>query len=153
MKVVAVAVVGKGNNPLYLKAFNKSGGVAQEEGEETLKLTYIVHTSLDVVEEKIAAPGRRVGGAPSVGGESFLGLLFPTEEYRVYGYITSTKLKLVVIVDDVEPVRETEMRGLFKAFHHLVVNQLCNPFYVTDSKIVSAPFDERIRRMAATGGK
>ena len=32
--------------------------------------------------------------------EPYQGLLYPTEEYRVYGYITCTRVKLLIVVDD-----------------------------------------------------
>ena len=43
--VAAVAVVGKDNNPLFLQHFNDA---------DELKYMYIVHMSLDIVEEKAA---------------------------------------------------------------------------------------------------
>ena len=41
---VCIAVLAKENYPLFLMA---------EESEETLKMHFIVHTSLDVIEEKL----------------------------------------------------------------------------------------------------
>ena len=38
------AIVGKHNNPLYIQTFNQ---------DDELKFHFIVHTSLDVVEERI----------------------------------------------------------------------------------------------------
>lgn len=51
--------------------------------EDELKFTYIVHTSLDVVEERI---NNSAAGRPSTGDtrELYLGLLYPTEDYKVY---------------------------------------------------------------------
>ncbi len=43
MRAACVAVVGKQNNPLYIQAF----------GEDELKFHFIIHTSLDVVDEKM----------------------------------------------------------------------------------------------------
>ena len=29
----------------------------------------------------------------------YLGMLYPSEEYRVYGYVTATLVKLIIVVD------------------------------------------------------
>lgn len=50
--------------------------------EDELKFTYIVHTSLDVVEERINNVGKTVGDLR----ELYLGLLYPTEDYKVYPF-------------------------------------------------------------------
>ena len=49
-----------------------------------------VHTSLDVVEEKIAAGTKNASDSR----ELYLGLLYPTEDYKVYGYVTNTKVMI-----------------------------------------------------------
>ena len=65
--VAAVAVVGKDNDPLFLQHFNDA---------DELKFHYIVHTSLDIVEEKAASGkggGSGTGGAAAViGAEQML---------------------------------------------------------------------------------
>ena len=30
-------------------------------------------------------------------GDSYMGLLYPTEDYKVYGYLTSTRVKLILV--------------------------------------------------------
>jgi hypothetical protein len=72
MPIVCIAVVGQQNNPLFIKTY------PQADQDKELRLHLIVHCSLDAVEEKVL-----LKRAPA---ESFLGLLYPTEEYRVYGY-------------------------------------------------------------------
>ena len=47
MVVAGVAVLGRENNPLYIRAFGSS---------DTLRFHFIVHTALDFVEEKGARP-------------------------------------------------------------------------------------------------
>ena len=59
------------NYPLYIKA-------AASDNE--LKFYYTVHTSLDVVEEKISTVGKNANELR----ELYLGLLYPTEDYKVY---------------------------------------------------------------------
>ena len=59
------------NYPLYIRS-------APTENE--LKFHYMVHTSLDVVDEKISAMGKALVDQR----ELYLGLLYPTEDYKVY---------------------------------------------------------------------
>uniref|UniRef100_G1QDV8 Trafficking protein particle complex 2 like n=1 Tax=Myotis lucifugus TaxID=59463 RepID=G1QDV8_MYOLU len=63
--------------------------------ENELKFHYMVHTSLDVVDEKISAMGKALVDQR----ELYLGLLYPTEDYKVYGYVTNSKVKFVMVVD------------------------------------------------------
>jgi hypothetical protein len=62
------------NNPLFLRAFAPTDDLA--------KLHCVVHCALDAVEERVLL--RR---APGEVPDLYLGLLYPTEEYRVYGCV------------------------------------------------------------------
>ena len=73
MPIVCLAVVGPQNNPLFIKTFFPQG----PDPDKDLKLHFVVHCSLDAIEERVLLK-RSVQDA-------FLGLLYPTEEYRVYG--------------------------------------------------------------------
>ncbi|KAL0621707.1 Trafficking protein particle complex subunit 2-like protein [Plecturocebus cupreus] len=59
------------NYPLYIRS---------TPTENELKFHYMVHTSLDVVDEKISAMGKALVDQR----ELYLGLLYPTEDYKVY---------------------------------------------------------------------
>lgn len=61
------------NYPLYIRSVPT---------ENELKFHYMVHTSLDVVDEKISAMGKALVDQR----ELYLGLLYPTEDYKVYPY-------------------------------------------------------------------
>ena len=41
----------------------------------------------------------------------FLGLLCPMEEYKVFGYITNTQVKLIAVVED-EMVRDVDIKAV-----------------------------------------
>uniref|UniRef100_A0A4W5N714 Trafficking protein particle complex subunit 2-like protein n=1 Tax=Hucho hucho TaxID=62062 RepID=A0A4W5N714_9TELE len=126
---VCIAVIAKENYPLYIRSVP-----VQNE----LKFHYTVHTSLDVVEEKISA----VGKAMADQRELYLGLLYPTEDYKVYphmirilyytclhvfyqienillyrhtryGYVTNSKVKFVIVVDSSNTsLRDNEIRSV-----------------------------------------
>jgi hypothetical protein len=51
--------------------------------------------------------------------DPYLGLLFTVEEYKVYGYITNTKIKFVVVLQDCS--QEVNMKQVRK-----LVNGLCS---------------------------
>lgn len=65
------------NYPLYIRS---------TPTENELKFHYMVHTSLDVVDEKISAMGKALVDQR----ELYLGLLYPTEDYKVYPSVLST---------------------------------------------------------------
>uniref|UniRef100_A0AAA9TQP8 Trafficking protein particle complex subunit 2L n=3 Tax=Bos TaxID=9903 RepID=A0AAA9TQP8_BOVIN len=67
---VCVAVIAKENYPLYIRSIPT---------ENELKFHYMVHTSLDVVDEKISAMGKALVDQR----ELYLGLLYPTEDYKL----------------------------------------------------------------------
>jgi len=145
MGLAAVAVIGTNNNPLYVRAF----------GHDITRFHFIVHTALDFVEEKVqraAAPPP----APAAGGssaaaaakqDSYLGLLYPIEELRVYGYQSNTKVKLITVLDE-EDVKDAEMKALFRRLHTLYVDTVSNPFHVADSELYDcASFDRQVERI------
>ena len=108
--VACVAFIGARNDPLYFKSFSS---------EEQAKLQLAVYSSLDAVE--VAVNESRSGGSTTVGGkpssaENFLGLLFPFEDYKIFGYLTNTNVKIIVVVRDVL-LREDKVRELFKGLH------------------------------------
>ncbi|QCE12431.1 hypothetical protein DEO72_LG10g3675 [Vigna unguiculata] len=98
--IVCVAVVGHQNNPLYIQSFT--------EADDALKLHHIVHCSLDVVDERVNNPKR---SGPML-NETFLGLLYPIENYKVYGYLTNTKVKFILVTTDLD-VKDADNLVLF----------------------------------------
>ncbi|CAB5333146.1 uncharacterized protein OCT59_028091 [Rhizophagus irregularis] len=128
IKIQSIAIIGKQNNPLYIKNFSKS--------HPDLKFHYIAHTSCDVIDE-------RAGAAGPEPDDTYLGLLYALEDLAVYGYVTNTKVKFVVVLSIPDAViKNMDMRNLFKKIHNVYINQVCNPFYNLDGKksIVSKKF-------------
>ncbi|XP_076321408.1 trafficking protein particle complex subunit 2-like protein isoform X2 [Tachypleus tridentatus] len=101
---VAVAVIGKENSPLFVRTVNPSS---------ELKFMYTIHASLDVVEEKVTV-GKKSSGELR---ELYLGLLYPTEDYKVYGYVTNTRIKFIIIVESsYTTLRDNDIRQCFPQF-------------------------------------
>ena len=83
----------------------------------------------------------------------YLGLLFPTEIYKVYGYITNSDVKLLLIIagDDYQQSdRDSEIRILFQQLHSLYIDCICNPFYTVGEKIDSFQFEVTVRQLVQT---
>ncbi|XP_075743660.1 trafficking protein particle complex subunit 2-like protein isoform X2 [Rhipicephalus microplus] len=120
------------NSPLFVKTVTPCN---------ELKFLYTIHTSLDVVEEKIS-PGNKSSGDVR---ELYLGLLYPTEDYKVYGYVTNTKTKFIVIVETSRTtLRDNEIRQMFHKLHASYCDVVCNPFYVPGGQILSRSFDSTV---------
>ncbi|KIY97577.1 Trafficking protein particle complex subunit 2-like protein [Monoraphidium neglectum] len=119
--IVCAAVVGPQNNPLFLETYVPA--------DDEAKFHCIVHCSLDAVEEKVLL--RR---APGEVPDLYLGLLYPTEEYRVYGHT-----KFVLVLDEFSP-REDLLTKVFKALHSAYVDAASNPFYTVGLPITAPSF-------------
>ncbi len=66
-----------------------------------MKLQYVRRDCVCAVQAPRRTPGELA--------DSYLGMLYPTEDYKVYGYYTNTRIKLILVVD--EPIaKDDEMR-------------------------------------------
>ena len=145
MGVVGISILGKDNNPLYIRAFGL---------HDQLRFHFIVHTALDFVEEKVAAQRQQVAQQTAGAGvkhDCYLGLLYPIEELRVYGYLTNCRVKLVAVLDD-EDVKEEQMKALFRRLHALYVDTVSNPFHAPDSELYGcSSFGRQVERITDAG--
>ncbi|XP_059473228.1 trafficking protein particle complex subunit 2-like protein [Neocloeon triangulifer] len=134
---VCVAVIGKDNSPKYISCLNPN---------QELDLHYKVHNSLDVVEEKMSATGKTSGDIR----ELYLGLLNSTDEHKIFGYVTNTKVKFVIVTEAANTsLRDNEVRMMFRRLHSVFADIICNPFYRPGEQITSKVFDETVRNMMA----
>ncbi|EEB13191.1 conserved hypothetical protein [Pediculus humanus corporis] len=121
--VVCIAVVGKDNSPQFIWVANP---------ELELQFHYKIHTSLDIIEEKLCNTGS------SEVKKLYLGLLHSTEEYKIYGYATNTKIKLIIIVRTSNvALRDSDVHSMFKKLHKSYVDVVSNPFYIPGDPLVS----------------
>ncbi|WOL08166.1 trafficking protein particle complex subunit 2-like protein [Canna indica] len=75
--------------------------------------------------------------------ESFLGILYPTESYKVYGYLTNIKVKFLMVTTDLN-VKDADVRSFFRRFHAAYVDAVSNPFHVPGKKIASRTFAKTV---------
>ncbi|KNC98983.1 uncharacterized protein SPPG_09330 [Spizellomyces punctatus DAOM BR117] len=133
--VNCIAIIGKLNNPLYIKNFSQS--------HQDLKYHYIAHTSIDIIEERISAAAKHT--------DQYLGLLYAMEDLAVFGYITNTRIKFILVISLADVIiKDQDMKNLFRRIHNAYVNLVSNPFYDPDSKkpIVSTRFEQAMREIA-----
>ncbi|KAL0276936.1 UNVERIFIED_CONTAM: hypothetical protein PYX00_004394 [Menopon gallinae] len=120
---VCIAVVGKDNSPQF---------IACSKPELELEFHYKVHTSLDVVEEKLSTI------VASKSAKLYLGLLHSTEEYKIFGYATNTKIKFIIVVDtSITTLRDNDIQTMFRKLHNSYVDIVSNPFYIPGDPLVS----------------
>ncbi|CAG8445925.1 6164_t:CDS:2 [Scutellospora calospora] len=97
IKIQCISIIGKMNNPLYIKNFSTT--------HPDLKYHYIAHTSVDVIEE-------RVSTSPEA-SDTYLGLLYAMEDLAVYGYLTNTRVKFVVVLSVPDAViKNSDMKNV-----------------------------------------
>lgn len=115
MSILSVALIGKQNEPLYFYC-------KDVETSENLHLQMIAYSALDVVEEKRK---KALQAGPNM--EMYFGLLFPIEDYRVYGMYSNNHSKLVVICDSSGP-EYPNMREVIISLSVAFVAAMQNPF-------------------------
>ncbi|KAF9483930.1 trafficking protein particle complex 2 [Pholiota conissans] len=114
LKLNVVAFISPQNHPILIRTLSK-------QDDQTIKYHYIAHTSLDVIEERVAAAGKA--------GDCYLGLLFSMEDVAVYGYITPLKVKIVIALPLSDMVvRDADIITIFKALHMAYYSSISNPF-------------------------
>ncbi|KAI0066461.1 Sedlin [Artomyces pyxidatus] len=112
--LAAVAFVSAQNHPILVRAL-------LTPTDDLLKFHYLAHTSLDVIDERIAAAPKNP--------ESYLGFLYAMEEVAVYGYITPLKVKIILALTLTDAVvRDADVIAMFKAFHLAYYRSVANPF-------------------------
>jgi hypothetical protein len=134
---VCIAVLDRANFPLHLLTNDPTKEVA---------FHYILHTSLDVIEERTT---QSTSSGPSTSGKPaeplrdlYLGVLYSTEQHKVFGYVTNTNVKFVIIVDASNTnIRDNEIRQMFRKLHNGYSNLLYNPFYMPGTRIESKKFN------------
>lgn len=132
MGVTGVAIIGKNNKPLVMHFVRPV---------TDLRFDYLLYASLDIIEDKIAQAKRQPTTSP--GADAYFGFLFPSEDKRLYGYVTNTFVKFIAIVDDTD-VREQDLRMFFKRLHGLFVEVSSNPFFIPDQPITSSKFNSKL---------
>lgn len=152
LPVEAVAIIGPQNNPLLIKKF---GGSSKGEGVGSisyLRLNFISHTMIDIIEERIAAPtpGTTSTSSPATKQDCYLGLLAVLEDLAVFGYISCTRVKYLIFIQvEDKTIKDVEVKQIFKQMVDLYVRCCLNIFYdpFAIKKITSKAFLQGIEKL------
>jgi hypothetical protein len=153
--------VGEDNDPFGFTQFYTQN--LEQRNSMPLSGQILIHAALDNLEEKIDRPTGKNGQMPIIRNRNsnindlphWLGLLLdPTSDgYGVYGYITATNIKLMVITKDVQPSNKVAIKLIqtfLKEAHQHYIAYLLNPFCDTrGGSIISKQFDVRIANSIA----
>jgi trafficking protein particle complex subunit 2 len=120
----------------------------------SLRHQFLLHEALDRLEELSGPPPGWAWREPGAQGidAMWVGLLTPVEGFRVYGYMTTTNVKILGVMDDSLSLRplqakivEDDLKKLFARVHELMVEYRMNPFHAVEDHRISSPlFDAKI---------
>lgn len=179
MAAVSLAIVDREDRPMYCNEFPtkyhwKESGILDEElfglsltdesdikfraglkddFDCSLKQQFILHTALDRFVQLAGPPPGYNWRSPGVTGvdANFVGLLCPIEDFRVYGYVTTTKIKIIVVVEDDEMISlsdqqavDDRIKALLAKIHKHYVEYILNPFSKMGGRIESKRFHEKV---------
>lgn len=130
--IACVAIIGRQGEPLYVKSFVPSFDVLS------------IHAALDAVRDKVDPA--RYPRPSSQREDPFLGLLYPIEGYKIFGFITNTNIVIVIAIKDTL-LREDRVRALFDTIAGLHAAAVCNPFSPLNGKVTSPRFEEAVYRV------
>ncbi len=142
MPINLVCFVGKCNEPLFY--------YTNEDQTESLNLQMIANSSLDIMEERME------DSKQGVNLELFMGQLLAVDDYKVYGYLSNTKIKTIVICSnigdyDADSPRASGNGQTFKDFtrqlYSLYVRGCQNPFKSVDEPCASNSFKTKVQAM------
>ncbi|TKA48360.1 hypothetical protein B0A54_00495 [Friedmanniomyces endolithicus] len=134
--IAAIGIIGRHNNPLHTALFPATG-VGHEQQRDRLEYSFMLNSSLDIFEARM--PSKTVGHD--------FGLLHVLDErLALYGWLTNTGVKLVIVVDmegrtaptpeagktAILGLRSSDLAPAFQALQTAYVGLLRNPFYIPD---------------------
>lgn len=139
------------NSPLYI------GGIGNDTSSDNeLSRQWLVHTALDALEERLATTNTNNSGTNTNTSRTdmrdlYLGLLYSTDTHKIYGYVTNTRIKLVLVTSSSSPsgsnIRDAEVRTALRRLHALYADAICNPFHLPGDQITSQKFDKQVKNI------
>ncbi|KAB8606248.1 hypothetical protein FH972_025878 [Carpinus fangiana] len=135
--IACVGVIGKHDNPLHVALFPPNE-------RDSLEFQFLLNSSLDVFEARL----------PQKAADHDFGLLQAIDErLAMYGWLTNTGVKFVIIIDmegrrastdypnkvhAALGIRDSDLRPAFRALHSAYIRLLRNPFYDPDERSADA---------------
>ncbi|KAK5110717.1 hypothetical protein LTR62_005594 [Meristemomyces frigidus] len=166
--IACIGIIGRHNNPLHISLLPVTGQDGQPNQERNrLEYTFMLNSSLDIFEARM--PSKTVGHD--------FGLLHALDEpIALYGWLTNTGVKLIIVVDmggrtaqtaeagktAILGLRTSDLTPAFQALQTAYIRLLRNPFYVPDDhdprttklrgslEITSSRFIKEVERIGRT---
>jgi len=172
MNLVALAVLSKENEPLYMTSDPSSNTeeepVVEEDAfglssywnrssprELSLEHEFLLHQSLDRLEELLgrqyAGLSRRPGATTTGTDSHWVGLISDMEGYCIYAHVTATNIKFLALcrpnaIQMSTKEQEDPIKTLLEQVHEAYVKHMLNPFSQPGTPIESKKFDQDILR-------
>ena len=87
--MACIGIIGRHNNPLHISLFDATG-TGYEQKRDKLEFSFMLNSCLDIFEARM--PSKTIGHD--------FGLLHALDErIAMYGWLTNTGVKLVIVVD------------------------------------------------------
>lgn len=150
--IACIGIIGKHNNPLHISLF-------PAEERAALEFQFLLSSSLDIFEARL----------PQKTADQDFGLLQAVDErLAMYGWLTNTGVKLVIVVDmEGRPataldskaatavgLRDADLKPAFRALQTAYIMLLRNPFYDPDEHSpITANAEQRIGSTQITSRK
>ncbi|CUS12010.1 unnamed protein product, partial [Tuber aestivum] len=133
------AIVGTKDNPIYEAEFGTSkqggDGVARFREEQRSMNQFIVHSSLDIVEEVQWATPTML----------YMKCVDKFNNLQVSCFLTAGNIKFLLLHDQ---KADDAIRQFFTDVYDLYTKTLMNPFYEVDMRITSGVFDGKVKQAA-----
>ncbi|VDN97837.1 unnamed protein product [Rodentolepis nana] len=152
---VCVAVISNKNSPLYFKTLNQ---------EESLSFKFRVYGTLDIIDDKVSSKSFKSSYTDKEVTHKYLGLLYPIDDHYIYGYITNTHIKFILIQESHSTAADlpksnapshtdADIKSIFEEIHNAYIRLVSSPFYVPGTPIdpslscAARKFDQVIERI------
>mmetsp|Transcript_6050 Transcript_6050/g.14659 ORF Transcript_6050/g.14659 Transcript_6050/m.14659 type:complete len:198 (+) Transcript_6050:268-861(+) len=166
MSLRCLAILGSKNEPLYICSGldendqNDSDGTSQQEtdafgffGDDdnvaknesfirkqpSIRHEMMLHSAIDRIEELLGSP-RKVTWKRFQRGSHWIGRVCPMEEYDIYGYVTTSDVKILALLDrdvivPLKKRKEVDIKIMFTGIHDCYVKYTMNPFTKIRTKV------------------
>ncbi|KAJ2062850.1 hypothetical protein GGI17_002135 [Coemansia sp. S146] len=115
MKIRCIVILNRQDIPVYMRSFDET-----LNEDSAVKYQYLAHTSVDVIEERMAN---------TKSTDLYLGLLQTVGELAIYGYVLNTGARIILVISVPESiVRSAAIREIFQQIHAAYIALVCNPF-------------------------
>jgi len=119
MRLVALAFLGKANEPLLFYSADQQAG-----SELAITQQLVFFSALDVVDERRK---KALASAPST-FDLYLGQVLQMDDYKVFGHYSNTHIKTLVLCDSATEAGDASVREVVLNFRNMYANAVQNPF-------------------------